>query len=92
MAIKASSVLKEGGLDEIDFKGRTQANACYFEDPAGNIVEYIARRDTSSKSNKREFSLNSVLSLSEISLSTDQIRKYAEQIKSLGIPVRDYAG
>lgn len=84
-------LLKEDGMDEVDFDGITQANSCYFEDPAGNIVEYIARRETSPTSNDIEFSYNHVLSISEIGLSTSKIMEYAEMITSLGIPVRGNA-
>jgi catechol-2,3-dioxygenase len=85
---KRVELLKEDGMDEVDFDGITQANACYFDDPAGNIVEYIARRETSPTSNDKEFSTKNVLSISEIGLSTNKITEYAEKIKSLGIPVR----
>lgn len=82
-------LLREDGEDEIDFTGRTQANACYFEDPAGNIVEYIARRVTSPTSNEQEFTPNNVLSISEISLTTNKIEQMAEKLKEMNIPVRD---
>lgn len=81
-------LLKEEGMDEVDFDGITQANACYFEDPAGNIVEYISRRETSPTSKDKFFSSNNVLSISEIGLPTNLIMEYAGEIKSLGIPVR----
>jgi len=85
-------LLKEDGMDEVDFGGMTQANSCYFEDPAGNIVEYIARRETSPASKENTFTSNNVLSISEIGLSTNQIAEYAEKIQSLGIPVRGDEG
>ncbi len=82
-------LLKEDGIDEVDFDGRTQANSCYFEDPAGNIVEYISRRETSPTSIDHDFSTNNVLCISEIGLSTNKISEYAEQMQKIGIPVRD---
>lgn len=83
-------LLSEDGEDEIDFTERTQANACYFEDPAGNIVEYIARRVTSPTANEQEFTPNNVLSISEISLTTNRIKDMAERLKEMNIPLRDH--
>lgn len=83
------TLLTEDGQDEIHFNTRTQAYACYFEDPAGNIVEYIARTETSSSSSDPDFSPSHVLSISEINLSTDRILEYADKMKEIGIPVRD---
>ncbi|MGG0655736.1 VOC family protein [Rummeliibacillus pycnus] len=84
---KRLTLLKEDDLDEIYFDGKTQANACYFEDPAGNIVEFIAR-STSPKSDVHEFTTNNVLSISEISLTTSKIKETADQLNSIGIPIR----
>ncbi|WP_445486440.1 VOC family protein [Niallia sp. 03133] len=82
-------LLKEDREDEVYFEGITKANACYLEDPAGNIVEYIARVETSPTSAAKVFSTSNVLSISEIGLSTNELEKYAEQIQTLGIPVRN---
>lgn len=83
-------LLKEDGVDEIDFNDRAQANACYFEDPAGNIVEYIARRETSPTSIDQVFTSNNVLSISEISLTTGELNKVAQKFEAIKIPVRDH--
>ncbi|WP_176466444.1 VOC family protein [Terribacillus saccharophilus] len=82
-------LLTEDHQDEVHFNQRTQAYACYFEDPAGKIVEFIARTETSPASSDRDFSANNVLSISEINLSTDQILQYVQKMKEFGIPVRD---
>lgn len=82
-------LLKENSQDEIHFNQRTQAYACYFEDPAGNIVEFIARTETSPASSDLDFSTKNILSISEINLSTDQILKFIQDMKDIGIPVRD---
>ncbi|MFT8320408.1 MAG: VOC family protein [Bacillus sp. (in: firmicutes)] len=81
-------LLEEDGEDEVYFAGLTNADACYFEDPAGNIVEYISRRKTSPPSPNKTFSANNVLSISEIGFSTNELKKYAQQMQALGIPVR----
>ncbi|WP_397538457.1 VOC family protein [Rummeliibacillus pycnus] len=83
------TLLKEDDMDEIDFDGKTQANACYFEDPAGNIVEFIARRTTSPISDDKEFSIDHILSISEISLTTANVRETAGKLDKIGIPIRD---
>ncbi|MEH6944974.1 VOC family protein [Bacillus sp. JJ722] len=83
-------LLREDGVDEIDFDGRAQANACYFEDPAGNIVEYIARREISPTSTDQVFTSNNVLSISEMSLTTDDLNKVAQKFEDIKIPVRDH--
>ncbi|MFJ8260574.1 VOC family protein [Rummeliibacillus sp. NPDC094406] len=83
------TLLKEDNLDEIDFDGKSQANACYFEDPAGNIVEFIARRTTSPISDDKEFSSDHILSISEISLTTANVRETAGKLDKIGIPIRD---
>jgi catechol-2,3-dioxygenase len=83
------SFLTEDGKDQVHFNQRTQAYACYFEDPSGNIVEFIARTETSSASFDAEFSSKHVLSISEINLSTDHVTDYAHKMRKMGIHVRD---
>lgn len=86
---KRVTLLREDEMDEIYFDGATQANSCYFEDPAGNIVEFIARRLTSPFSEQKRFSINNVLSIGEISLSTSQIKKIAKKLDKMGIIIRE---
>lgn len=79
----------EDGEDEIEFQEFMKAKACYFEDPAGNIVELIARKETSPMSSQKDFSpTENILSISEIGFATNEIKEYAENIQRLGIPVR----
>jgi catechol-2,3-dioxygenase len=78
-------LLQEDGMNEIDF---TDSKACYFEDPAGNIIEYIARRETAPPSSDTVFSPNNVLCISEMSLTTNKIIEYAEEMKEMGISLR----
>ncbi|HWI48273.1 MAG TPA: VOC family protein [Rummeliibacillus sp.] len=86
---KRVTLLLEDDMDEIDFDGKTQANACYFEDPAGNIIEFIARRITSPKSDDKEFTTDNILSISEISLTTSNVLETAEQLNKMDIPIRE---
>lgn len=55
----------------IDFSN-WNAEAAYFFDPAGNIVEIIARRDLQNDSD-RPFSPESLLEISEIGIVTDDV-------------------
>ncbi|MBY0124355.1 VOC family protein [Bacillus sp. S/N-304-OC-R1] len=81
-------LLTEDDSDEIHLTG-SKANSFYFEDPAGNIVEYIARYETITESLEECFQSNLVLGISEIGLSTSDIKKYVEEILALGIPTRN---
>lgn len=83
------ALAKEEGEDEIEFDEFMKAKACYFEDPAGNIVELIARKETSPKSSYKVFlPKDNILSISEIGLGTSKIKEYAEKIQYLDIPIR----
>lgn len=74
----------EGGEDEADFS-ESKAKSFYFEDPAGNIVEYIARYETTPKAVEQEFNPQHVLEISEIGLPTTNVAKCVEELQSLGI-------
>ena len=82
------TLLTEDGEDEIEFDGSSQATSCYFEDPAGNIVELIARKKVAPHSDTREFTTRGILSISEISLTTDGIEAAYRQMQALGLSVR----
>ncbi len=60
-----------GGEDEFDFVA-WNAHAVYFYDPAGNVVELIARHDLDNGSD-RPFGGHSLLGISEIGLTTDEV-------------------
>lgn len=77
----------EDGVDEVYFS-RSNAHSFYFMDPAGNIVECISRHTVSPENNK-PFSIDSILNVSEMSLTTDEILKVGDQLIEYGIPVRD---
>ena len=79
----------EDGEDEVEFAGRFKATSCYFEDPAGNIVEYIARDGIAPSSESTHFSTRNVIEISEIGLTTKNILNSAEQILHLGILPQD---
>lgn len=61
-----TNLLTENGADEIDFT-YSVAKSFYFEDPSGNIIEFMARLEDNPPSDKT-FSLESIQKLSEMSL------------------------
>lgn len=79
----------EDGEDEVEYSGHFKAKSCYFQDPAGNIVEFIAREAIAPKSNAANFSSNNVIEISEIGLTTHNIIEFADKIMELGIPSQD---
>ncbi|PEF76540.1 glyoxalase [Bacillus pseudomycoides] len=77
----------EDGEDEVYFS-RSNAHSFYFMDPAGNIVEFISRHTTSPESNE-PFSIDSILNMSEMNLTTDEVLEVGNQLIEYGISVRD---
>ncbi|MEY8350857.1 VOC family protein [Bacillus cereus] len=77
----------EDGADEVYFS-RLNAHSFYFMDPAGNIVEFISRHTISPESNE-PFSVHSILNVSEMSMTTDQVLAVGNQLVEYGILVRD---
>lgn len=57
------------------------AHSVFFWDPAGNLVEYIARHDLKNKS-EGEFSSKDLLSVSEIAFIVRDTETIAEELKS----------
>ena len=49
------------------------ADQFYFLDPAGNILEFIARRSLANSTNAAAFSSGDILSVSEIGLAADDV-------------------
>lgn len=82
-----TTLLLEDGENEADFSF-WPAHACYFEDPAGNIVELIARYNVSPNS-ESPFSVNNILNISEIGLIVQDVPKVGEKLKKVHIFERD---
>lgn len=74
---------REASVDEI-YYARFEADAFYFEDPAGNVIELIARRSVDKWS---DFSIESFLSLSEVSITTPSVEEVGEKLQEIGIPI-----
>lgn len=84
---KKVSLLIEDDADEVYFEG-IHAKSIYFEDPAGNIVEFIARLEDNPASST-PFSIKSVIKLSEMSLVVDDKLHVAQQLSKVGLLERD---
>ncbi|WP_172954382.1 VOC family protein [Solibacillus sp. R5-41] len=76
-------LLLEDGEDEADFSF-WPAHSCYFEDPAGNIVEFIARYNVTPTS-ELPFSNHSILNIGEIGLISHDAPMIGEQLKTINI-------
>ncbi|MFD9628176.1 VOC family protein [Peribacillus muralis] len=66
----------------------SDAHSFYFSDPSGNIVEFISRYAVSPKSDAKSFSVQNVLCISEINMTTDEVKTVGNQLINKGVPVR----
>jgi catechol 2,3-dioxygenase-like lactoylglutathione lyase family enzyme len=85
--LKARTKLLEGdGRDEFA-SARLRTRSYYFPDPAGNILEFIAREDLPTKAGE-DFRPADVAHISEMGLVVDDVPSVALQLKTrLGIEV-----
>lgn len=80
------SLIKSDGEDEFIFES-WNARAMYFYDPAGNILEFIARKNLNNSANEK-FSTKSILSISEIGMPVYEVEKFYTEIDTkLNIPM-----
>ncbi|WP_047981880.1 VOC family protein [Ornithinibacillus contaminans] len=77
----------EDGSDEVYFENFL-AHALYFYDPAGNIVEFIARGSIPVEATE-PFSSASIINISEIGLTVDDAIRVGSELIDNGIPIRD---
>jgi catechol-2,3-dioxygenase len=75
-----TQTLKLNGSDEFDFKS-WNAHSAYFYDPAGNIVELIARHNLKNSANNA-FSGRSLLCISEIGIPVNDIIEFRSGLTS----------
>ena len=79
-------LLQAEGKDEFE-SGRVRTHNYYFPDPAGNILEFIAREDLPAKAGAR-FGPEDILHISEIGLVVEDVPAIAKQLQTrLGIEV-----
>lgn len=89
---RASLIKNSAGDDQFHF-GSWNADALYFYDPAGNILEFIARHDLAPGPVEGAFDARGVLSVSEIGLSTEDVAATVTGLETgLGVEVYDGAG
>lgn len=79
---------RQEGMDEI-YYANFDADAFYFQDPAGNVVEFLGRRAVDRMGN---FTVDSLLSISEVSITTPFVEEVGQQIEEMDIPVRGNKG
>lgn len=72
------------GDDEVFFDS-WNAHAIYFEDPAGNIVELIARHHLNNAS-EHSFSSKDLLNISEVGIPVNEVIPFVRKLNEIGIP------
>jgi catechol-2,3-dioxygenase len=88
---RAPLITDARGKDEFGFES-WNAHSVYFYDPAGNILELIARHNLDN-STSEPFSEQSLLSVSEIGLATDNVPDTVRLLQDeLGAGIYDGAG
>jgi len=82
-------IFKQAGSGQEIYNFATwNAHSCYFHDPSGNILEFIARH-TLPNGSRGDFDVSDVLSVSEIALVAPDLTDIASRLKS-GAGVHDY--
>ena len=90
IAERTPLIANSSGEDSFDFTN-WHAHSCYFRDPAGNILEFIARHALPNASD-RPFDERGILSISEIGIATDDVIATVAQLRGADMPVYDGAG
>lgn len=86
LAPRAPFLKDERGNDHFHHEG-WNADAVYFKDPAGNILEFIARHDLSNAVDE-DFDSDQILNVSEIGLPSQDVIAFANELCSrLGLSV-----
>ncbi|SFG38972.1 hypothetical protein SAMN05216353_13930 [Halobacillus alkaliphilus] len=78
---------REDGADEGIFS-HLQARSFYFSDPAGNIVEFIARK-SNQKDHTKPFTARVLQRVSEMSVVTRDVYTASQKLRRIGIEERD---
>lgn len=73
---------KEDNEDEVYFK-HLDAHSFYFIDPTNNIVEFISRNSIAPPIREYTFSAQSVINISEINITTNNVVSVGEQLINL---------
>ena len=75
------NLINFNGQNEFDFKS-WNAEAIYFFDPSGNILEFIARHSLNNKT-ENDFSGNNILSVSEIGMPVHDVKNFYDRINEV---------
>lgn len=75
------------GEDEVYFS-YSQAHSLYFYDPSGNIVEFISRHSIS-ELDEAPFTIESVINISEIGVTVNDVAAAGKRLLEVGINERD---
>ncbi|MGH1365199.1 MAG: VOC family protein [Calditrichia bacterium] len=83
-----ATLLIEDGKDEFHFEA-WNAHAIYCEDPAGNIVEFIARHNLPKKGDA-PFHPEQILNISEVGIPVEDVGLFCREVRqSLRLPLFD---
>ena len=66
---------------EVAFSSHWNAHSIFFLDPAGNLVEYIARHDMKNADSSSPFSWGDLLYISELALVVDDVAETAAMLR-----------
>jgi len=84
LAQRVPLITDEAGTDAFFFS-KWNAHALYFADPAGNVMELIARH-TLPNATDRPFDVHNILTISEIGLATENVQETTEVLRAtLGV-------
>lgn len=72
-------IVQDEKQDIVDFPN-WNAHSVYFLDPAGNIVEFIARHNLKN-SQEEKFSAKSLLEISEMGICVDDLKAFDDEVK-----------
>ena len=86
-----AGLLAEPDTGETTFRfERWNADACYFEDPAGNVVELIAHHELSDESSSTgAFEARELLGVCEVGLVGADVRAMARPLLDVGVELWD---
>jgi catechol-2,3-dioxygenase len=91
IAQRTPLTLNSAGADEFFFEN-WNAHALYFYDPAGNMVEFIARH-TLEAPTRGPFGAQSLLNISEVGVVAEDVIEAVRQLQTqLGAPIYQGAG
>ncbi|RRJ66162.1 ring-cleaving dioxygenase [Paenibacillus oralis] len=77
------ALIEEEGDDEVFFTS-WNAHSVYFEDPAGNIVEFIARHNLASGID-HAFTASDVMSISEVGIVAEETLPLVRELNAAGL-------